>query len=251
MVLEAEIPHSSNDEGYVIVRQVLNNTKFSSNHPGCLPPTATFLLRVKRCANSFSAVAAISNFFPFYKILASFYSLRAFAADILAGLTMAILHIPQGMAYGYLAGLKPINGLYTSFFPALTYFFFGTSRQISVADILAGLTMAILHIPQGMAYGYLAGLKPINGLYTSFFPALTYFFFGTSRQISVGTFSVVAMLSAEPVNRLATDYFPSSMNISGNSTSTDLEQFRLVVAITVTILAGLIQVSQFSVLQMF
>ncbi|KAF6772514.1 hypothetical protein AHF37_08763 [Paragonimus kellicotti] len=51
------------------------------------------------------------------------------------------------------------------------------------------------------------------------------------------------MLSAEPVNRLATDYFPTSENISGNSTSTDLEQFRLVVAVTVTILAGLIQLA--------
>ncbi|KAG5445266.1 Sulfate transporter [Clonorchis sinensis] len=99
--------------------------------------------------------------------------------------------------------------------------------------------MSILHVPQGMAYGYLAGLKPINGLYTSFFPPLVYFFFGTSRHISVGTFSVVALLSATPVDRLAAAF--ADVNVTSNSTDDVVYDHRLKVAITVTLLSGLIQ----------
>ncbi|OON19523.1 STAS domain protein [Opisthorchis viverrini] len=90
-----------------------------------------------------------------------------------------------------------------------------------------------------MAYGYLAGLRPINGLYTSFFPPLVYFFFGTSRHISVGTFSVVALLSAAPVDRLAATF--ADVNITSNSTDNVVYDYRLKVAITVTLLSGLIQ----------
>merc|ERR1719237_2036084 len=45
-------------------------------------------------------------------------------------------------------------------------------RDDFVADFMAGLTVAVMHIPQGMAYAMLASVAPIVGLYTSFFPVL-------------------------------------------------------------------------------
>jgi len=44
----------------------------------------------------------------------------------------------------------------------------------------------VVFISTGMAYGFLAQLPPIYGLYTSFFPVLLYFFFGSSKHISIG-----------------------------------------------------------------
>lgn len=49
-------------------------------------------------------------------------------------------------------------------------------------------------VPQGMAYGLLAGLPPIYGLYASLVPLLLYTFFGTSKQLSVGPVAIVSLL---------------------------------------------------------
>ncbi|KAF6037947.1 SLC26A2 [Bugula neritina] len=67
-------------------------------------------------------------------------------------------------------------------------------REDLPGDVIAGLTVGIMNIPQGMAYALLASMPPIFGLYVSFFPVLIYFFFGGSRHISVGTFAVVSLM---------------------------------------------------------
>lgn len=56
----------------------------------------------------------------------------------------------------------------------------------------------------GMAYGLLAGVTPSSGLYMAFFPTLTYFVFGTSRHISVGTLSVISLMTLKVVQTHAT-----------------------------------------------
>ncbi|XP_023238654.1 solute carrier family 26 member 6-like [Centruroides sculpturatus] len=57
---------------------------------------------------------------------------------------------------------------------------------------------------QSMAYGLLASVDAINGLYVSFFPVLIYFLMGTSRHISVGTFAVVSMMLSSTIEKLET-----------------------------------------------
>eukprot|EP00771_Trimastix_marina_P000767 gnl/Trimastix_PCT/1798.p1 GENE.gnl/Trimastix_PCT/1798~~gnl/Trimastix_PCT/1798.p1 ORF type:complete len:826 (+),score=189.20 gnl/Trimastix_PCT/1798:69-2480(+) len=71
----------------------------------------------------------------------------------------------------------------------------GLPRRI-VGDLLAGLTVGVLLVPQGMAYAMLAGLDPVYGLYSAFFPLLIYALFGTSRQLSVAPVAMVSMLMA-------------------------------------------------------
>ena len=66
-------------------------------------------------------------------------------------------------------------------------------RDVLRQDFIAGLTVALVLIPQSMAYAQLAGLPPHYGLYASLLPPIVAAFFGSSRQLATGP---VAM--AEP-----------------------------------------------------
>ena len=62
-------------------------------------------------------------------------------------------------------------------------------------DLVAGLTVAVMVIPQGMAYAALASLRPEIGLYSCILPILTYALVGSSRQLAVGPVAMVALLT--------------------------------------------------------
>ncbi|MFK7845807.1 MAG: SulP family inorganic anion transporter [Rhodothermales bacterium] len=62
------------------------------------------------------------------------------------------------------------------------------------SDVMAGLTVGIMLIPQGMAYAMLAGMPPIHGLYASLLPLAVYAFLGTSRQLSAGTVAIDSLI---------------------------------------------------------
>ncbi|MEE9495176.1 MAG: SulP family inorganic anion transporter, partial [Desulfobacterales bacterium] len=72
------------------------------------------------------------------------------------------------------------------------------------ADLLAGLTVALVLIPQSLAYAELAGLPPYYGLYASFLPPLVASLFGSSRQLVTGPVAVVSLLTATTLEPLAT-----------------------------------------------
>ncbi|MCA9858960.1 MAG: SulP family inorganic anion transporter [Thermomicrobiales bacterium] len=72
-------------------------------------------------------------------------------------------------------------------------------------DLLAGVTVAAFSVPESMAYAGLAGLTPEHGLYASMIALLVYTFFGTSRQMSVGTTSALAIMVAGTLGALALD----------------------------------------------
>ncbi len=79
----------------------------------------------------------------------------------------------------------------------------GYDRDAFRGDALAGVTTAIMLIPQGMAYAMLAGLDPIIGLYASTVPLLIYALLGSSRQLAVGPVAMVSLMVAAGVGPLA------------------------------------------------
>jgi SulP family sulfate permease len=69
-------------------------------------------------------------------------------------------------------------------------------RQDFPKDLVAGITVGIILVPQGMAYAMIAGLPPVYGLYASLFPVLVYAFLGTSRKNAVGPVAMDSLLVA-------------------------------------------------------
>ena len=79
-------------------------------------------------------------------------------------------------------------------------------RRPSVAlrrDVVAGVVLAALLVPQGMAYAELAGLPPVTGLYATLVPLLVYFLLGPSRILVLGPDSAVSPLVAAAIVPLA------------------------------------------------
>ena len=70
-------------------------------------------------------------------------------------------------------------------------------------DLVAGLTVAVMLVPQGMAYAMLAGLPPVVGLYASVVPVIAYALFGSSRQLAVGPVAMVSLMVASRCSGLA------------------------------------------------
>ena len=72
-------------------------------------------------------------------------------------------------------------------------------------DLFAGITVAALLIPQGMAYALIAGLPPIYGLYAALTPQIIYALLGTSRQLAVGPVALDSLLVATALGALSID----------------------------------------------
>ena len=87
-------------------------------------------------------------------------------------------------------------------FPFL-FWFKNYSRSDLKADLLAGLTVALVLIPQSMAYAQLAGLPAYYGLYASLLPPMVASMFGSSRRLATGPVAVVSMMTAASLEPLA------------------------------------------------
>ncbi|MBT4091935.1 MAG: STAS domain-containing protein [Deltaproteobacteria bacterium] len=88
-------------------------------------------------------------------------------------------------------------------FPFLLWFKDYNGGKLKI-DVVAGITVAMVLIPQSMAYAQLAGLPPYYGLYAAFLPPMIAALFGSSRQLATGPVAVVSMMSASALEPLAT-----------------------------------------------
>ncbi|MQM14860.1 hypothetical protein Taro_047795 [Colocasia esculenta] len=67
-------------------------------------------------------------------------------------------------------------------------------REYFQVDLMAGITVGVMLVPQAMSYAKLAGLHPIYGLYSGFIPIFIYAIFGSSRQLAIGPVALVSLL---------------------------------------------------------
>jgi SulP family sulfate permease len=99
--------------------------------------------------------------------------------------------------------------------------------QDLVGDLMAGMIVAIMLVPQSMAYALLAGLPPQVGLYASILPLILYALFGTSRTLAVGPVAMVSLLVATGISAIAPQNSPEY----------------IVLALVLALLVGIIQLS--------
>lgn len=88
-----------------------------------------------------------------------------------------------------------------TFFPFLRWFPLQT--DCLRADIIAGITVAMILVPQSMAYANLAGLPVVYGLYASFLPAIVAVMWGASKFLHTGPVAMLSLMSAAAIEPLA------------------------------------------------
>lgn len=101
---------------------------------------------------------------------------------------------------------------FKSFFPITENFSIHSAKDWR-QDIMAGITVAVMLVPQGMAYAMLAGMPPIYGLYGGLVPLLLYAILGTSRQMSIGPVAISALLVLAGVSQIAEPMTPEYISL--------------------------------------
>lgn len=87
-----------------------------------------------------------------------------------------------------------VRSTLTGFFPVVRWLPKYKLREYVWGDVMSGMIVGIILVPQAIAYCLLAGVDPIYGLYTSFYANIIYFLMGTSRHVSVGIFSLMSLM---------------------------------------------------------
>ncbi|XP_066255497.1 prestin-like [Euwallacea similis] len=154
----------------------------------------------------------------------------------------------KSKAANYYKSIKPLDCLLNRI-PLLRWLPEYNWKRSFTSDIVSGITVAVMHIPQGMAYGLLGNVPPISGIYMAFFPVLVYFFFGTSRHVSMGTFAIVCLMTGKLVSE------HTNLEIMANGTQKLLDPniepdalkvTNIQVAITVTFGVAILQLIMFT-----
>jgi sulfate permease, SulP family len=118
-----------------------------------------------------------------------------------------------------------MNNSLARFFPFLNWW--PLRGETVRADLIAGITVALVLIPQSMAYAQLAGLPAYYGLYAAFLPGIIAAMWGSSAQLATGPVAVASLLTASALAPLA---------------ATGSDQF-VVLAILLALMVGVIQIS--------
>lgn len=121
---------------------------------------------------------------------------------------------------------KQDNGFSIQRYLPFVDWLFHYDRKNLAGDITAGVIVAIMLVPQSMAYALLAGLPPQIGLYASIVPLIIYGLLGTSRTLAVGPVAIVSLLVASALGQMGI---------------TDVVQY-VHIAIVLALMVGVIQI---------
>ncbi|KAI1814462.1 sulfate permease [Poronia punctata] len=100
---------------------------------------------------------------------------------------------------------KNVYDYLLSLFPFLSWITFYNVQWL-IGDLVAGITIGAVVVPQGMAYADLAGLPVEFGLYSSFVGVIIYWFFATSKDITIGPVAVLSTVTGTVVDNVANKY---------------------------------------------
>ncbi|XP_062975434.1 solute carrier family 26 member 9 [Elgaria multicarinata webbii] len=132
-----------------------------------------------------------------------------------------------------------------SLFPILVWLPKYKIKDYILPDVLGGVSAGTIQVPQGMAFALLANLPPINGLYSSFFPLITYFLLGGIHQMVPGTFAVISIIVGNVCHELAPDSEFQYFNHTANKmmiNHTAMEAARMEISATLACLTAIIQI---------
>uniref|UniRef100_A0A3B4A1R0 STAS domain-containing protein n=1 Tax=Periophthalmus magnuspinnatus TaxID=409849 RepID=A0A3B4A1R0_9GOBI len=141
----------------------------------------------------------------------------------------------------YFSDSKRVKKAALSLLPVIEWMRSYRLKQWLMGDVVSGVSTGLVAIMQGLAFSLLASLPASYGLYTAFFPVLTYFLLGTSRHISVGSFPVLSLMVGAVVTRLVPEDGPPAMIPAFTNLTQD--QQRVLVASSITFLMGIIQLA--------
>ena len=92
------------------------------------------------------------------------------------------------------------------------------SKQRCLNDLIAAVIVAVMLIPQSLAYAMLAGLPPEVGLYASIAPLIAYALLGTSSTLSVGPVAITSLMTgaalAEVAQQGTADYLTGAITLA-------------------------------------
>ncbi|XP_043932775.1 solute carrier family 26 member 9 [Protopterus annectens] len=178
-----------------------------------------------------------------YDISRPIYSLTAFDAEF----QKANRTYPLGEKIRNLfrCPARRFKALLLAFFPVIIWLPKYKIKECLMTDVLGGISSGTIQVPQGMAFALLANLPPVNGLYSSFFPLIPYFFMGTIHQLVPGTFAVLSIIVGNMCLQLAPESEFQHFNVTLNKIITDVAEMqavRLRLSGTLACLTAIIQV---------
>ncbi|KAJ5526643.1 hypothetical protein N7513_010802 [Penicillium frequentans] len=123
---------------------------------------------------------------------------------------------PEPNSIDWLCEIAPTGQQFINYFVNLFPFLNWITRynmQWLIGDLVAGITVGAVVVPQGMAYAKLAEVPVQYGLYSSFMGVLVYWFFATSKDITIGPVAVMSTLTGTIVLQVQATYpdYPAHM----------------------------------------